>query len=141
MEYLPASLEGKRVLDFGCGTGELIKILLRHKPKLKEVTAYDPAEEMLRQARNKLEKLPERQQEKVVLLNKQEYGTNFDLVVSSSVLHYLPEPAETLLHFNSLLKGGGTLVLLDYTKNSLPVKYFRWLVRWVDPAHHQAFYP
>lgn len=141
IEFLPSSLAGKKVLDFGCGTGELIKKLLILKPELAHISGFDPVEEMLWQAQKKVEQLPEKQQEKVKLQNKQEYGTKFDLIVSSSVLHYLPEPEETLLHINSLLQKGGTMVLVDYTKNSLLVRYSRWIVKLVDPLHQQAYFP
>lgn len=141
IEYLPHALEGKKVLDFGCGTGELIRKLLKLRPELAQLTGYDPVEEMLWQARKKIEQLPDDQKEKVVLKNQEENRTKFDLLVSSSVLHYLPQPAEKLLHLKSFLKEGGTFLLLDYTKNSFPVKYFNWAVRLIDPMHQQAYYP
>jgi ubiquinone/menaquinone biosynthesis C-methylase UbiE len=138
---LPASLEGKKVLDFGCGTGALIKEILIRYPGLEEIIGYDPVEEMLNEAQKKIQQLPDNQQKKVQLQSKQNYAAKFDLIVSSSVLHYLPRSEETLLHLQSLLKKGGRLVLLDYTKDSLPVKYFRWAVKLKDPMHHRAYYP
>ena len=141
IKYLPDSLEGKKILDFGCGTGELIKDTIILQPGLAQIVGYDPVEEMLREAQKKIKQLPDHQQKKVRLQSHQDYGTKFNLIVSSSVLHYLPEPREVLLHFKSLLKEGGTLVLLDYTKDSFLVKYFRWAVKLVDPLHQQAYYP
>jgi 2-polyprenyl-3-methyl-5-hydroxy-6-metoxy-1,4-benzoquinol methylase len=124
---LPASLEGKKILDFGCGTGKLIKEILIRYPGLVQISGYDPVEEMLQEAQKKIQQLPDYQQKKVHLQSQQNYASKFDLIVSNSVLHYLPRPEEALLHLQSLLKKGGKLVLLDYTKDSLPVKYFRWL--------------
>jgi ubiquinone/menaquinone biosynthesis C-methylase UbiE len=141
LALLPVSLEGKKVLDFGCGTGALIKEILTRHPGLEKIIGYDPVEEMLREAQKKIQQLPGYQQEKVHLQSNQNYETQFDLIVSSSVLHYLPGPEETLLHLKSLLKKGGALVLLDYTKDSLLVKYFRWAVKLKDPLHHRAYYP
>ena len=141
IKLLPASLEEKKILDFGCGTGELIQKILILYPGTEQIVGFDPVEEMLRQAQKKMKQLPDSQQKKVVLQNHQDYTTKFDLVVSSSVLHYLPHPEEALLHLKSLLKEGGTLVLLDYTKNSFVVKYFRWIVRLIDPLHQRAYYP
>ena len=141
IEYLPSSLEEKKILDYGCGTGELIqKILVRH-PGLAQITGFDPVEEMLQETRKKMEQLPPHQQEKIRLQSHENYAAKFGLIVSSSVLHYLPKPEKTLLHFNSLLKERGTLVLLNYTKDSFLVKYFRWAVRLVDPMHQRAYYP
>ena len=115
IQYLPASLENKTILDFGCGTGELIKRLLTLNPALAQIIGYDPVEKMLRQAQIKMKQLPEHTQEKVKLQSHQNFGMKFDLIVSSSVLHYLPQPQKVLRDFKSLLCEGGTLVLLDYT--------------------------
>ena len=141
IQYLPASLENKTILDFGCGTGELIKRLLTLNPALAQITGYEPVEEMLRQAQIKMRQLPENTQEKVKLQSHQNYGMNFDLIVSSSVLHYLPQPQKVLRDFKSLLCEGGTLVLLDYTKNGLLAKYFEWSFKYIDTMHQQAYKP
>lgn len=141
IDYLPLSLEGKCILDYGCGTGELIKRLLIQKPTLSHVTGYDPVAKMLAQAKVKIRKLPKDVQKKVKLQRQLVFDHKFDIIVSGSVLHYLPKPEDTLGLLKSNLKERGILVLLDYTKDSFPARYFEWLIRQVDSLHQKAYKP
>lgn len=141
IQYLPASLENKTILDFGCGTGELIERLLTLNPALAQITGYDPVEEMLRQAQIKMRQFPEHTQEKVKLQSHQNYGMKFDLIISSSVLHYLPQPQKVLSYLKSQLSEGGILVLLDYTRNGFLAKYLEWFFKYIDTMHQQAYKP
>lgn len=139
LQYLPASLTGKKILDWGCGTGELIKRLLLKHPDLGSITGYDPVEEMLKQAQIKVQQLSVPLREKVMLQTKQPFNCKFNLIVSSSVLHYLPQPERSLDQFRSLLQEGGKLILLDYTKDGFLVKHFEWAIKLIDSRHQQAY--
>ncbi|HEV7349737.1 class I SAM-dependent DNA methyltransferase [Telluribacter sp.] len=141
ISYLPDSLEGKTILDFGCGTGELIKRLLLQYPSITQITGYDPAEEMLHQARKKVAALDDEASRKVKLQSHRNFDTPFDIIVSGSVLHYLSEPDTTLTTLKSLLNENGILVLLDYTKDGLLVNYFEWIIKLSDAQHQQAYHP
>jgi SAM-dependent methyltransferase len=107
---------------------------------LTRIIGYDPSGEMLRQARNKIRPLPDDLRKKVELQSEDQYDTQFDLIVSTSVLHYLPQPQATLERWRSLLRPGGTIVLLDYSKHGWLPRYFEWAIRLVDQAHHRAYY-
>ena len=138
-DYLP-DLTGKVLLDHGCGTGELIWKMLVSNSGLVQVVGYDPSEEMLQQARHKLHLLPDDLQQKVELQHDDQYSTKFDLIVSTSVLHYLPQPEMTLKRWRSLLRPEGAIILLDYSKNGWLPRYFEWAIRLIDQAHHRAYY-
>ena len=138
--YLP-DLAGKVILDYGCGTGELLWCMLLSSPRLSQVVGYDPSTAMLEQAHNKIQLLPGDLRDKVRLQCNHAYDTTFDLIVSTSVLHYLQQPQATLEYWNSLLQPDGMVILLDYSKAGWLPRYFEWAIRWIDQAHQQAYYP
>lgn len=141
IQYFPDALENKTILDFGCGTGELIKRLLVANPDLAQVTGYDLTEEMLQQAQKKIQQFPEHISRKVKLQDHKDFETRFDIIVSTSVFHYLPQPHAELINLKSLLQKDGFLILLDYTKNGLLAKYFEWVIKRVDAMHQKAYAP
>lgn len=98
---------GRRVLDFGCGSGLIAQYLSK---KGFVVTGIDVSPEMVEQANSVCDiagpaflvyggsgQLPFKSQ-------------SYDAVISSSVLEYLPNPMETLKEFRRILKSGGTLL-------------------------------
>lgn len=138
MGYLP-NLNGKVVLDYGCGTGELIWRMLTTHLGIKRIIGYDPSEEMLQQAQRKMHLLPDDLLRKVWLQNDHEYDHQFDLIVSTSVLHYLSSPEQMLILWRSLLQPGGTVIVLDYSKAGWLPRYFEWAIRLIDDAHQQVY--
>lgn len=55
-------------------------------------------------------------------------GARFDLVVSTSVLHHLPEPEAALAEIRRVLKPGGRLVLTDWCGDFLSCRLMQlWL--------------
>lgn len=140
-QYLPNSLENKIILDFGCGTGELIKKLFEVNPSLGHVVGYDPSEEMLQQAKDKIDQFPDHIRKKIDFQDHKIFETEFDIIVSTSVLHYLPHPHEEFLNFRKLLRKGGILILLDYSKKGFLAKHFEWIIKSIDVQHQKVYYP
>jgi 2-polyprenyl-3-methyl-5-hydroxy-6-metoxy-1,4-benzoquinol methylase len=87
-----------RILDFGCGTGFASEQVLRNlaESQVAHLTCYDPSPEMLAQCRQKMSS----RLSNVTFVNDLQTilsGTQrFDLVVSNSVWHHLPEPWSTV---------------------------------------------
>ncbi len=141
MQCLPDTVAHQTVLDYGCGTGTLIQRLLIAHPDMQQVIGYDPVEEMLQQAQKKLEQLPAHIQKKVILQSHKEFDAPFDIIVSTSVLHYLPQPISELRYLREILKKDGLLLLLDYTKDGWLARYFEWVIKRIDAAHQKAYWP
>ena len=93
------------VLDFGCGTGFEADQLLRHLPgkRIAHLTCYDLSPEMLAGCRRRLAgrvdslRLTNHMHE--LTCSQQPYN----LVLTNSLLHHLPEPLETFADLENML--------------------------------------
>ena len=99
-------------MDFGAGTGLVTLGLL---PYVGSLTAVDASGEMLRML---VQKLKDLRVENVSTLLCDIAETpltvaEFDLIVSSMVLHHIPSVPETLQRLRSCLRPGGWIALAD----------------------------
>jgi SAM-dependent methyltransferase len=83
------------VLDFGCGTGfEAGQIIRSLKGKVRRIVCFDPSPEMLARCKIRLEGV-----DAAVFCNRlEEAGKQapFDLLLTNSLLHHLPDIRETI---------------------------------------------
>jgi len=123
------------VLDVGAGTGLLLDHLRRERPAARLVGA-DLSPGMLGVARERLshavalvggdaESLPFR-------------AARFDIVISSSSLHYWQDPAAELRELARVLRPGGHLVVTDWCHDYLTCRLLDRVLRVTDPAHHRT---
>ena len=97
-------------LDLGCGTGEMLKLILQadHRKKLYGI---DLSEKMLTVARSKL---PD--QVKLLLGDSESLpfpDSSFDVVYCNDSFHHYPAPQNVLREVHRVLKPGGTFLLGD----------------------------
>lgn len=97
-------------LDLGCGTGEMLKLILQEDAQ-KELWGIDLAEEMLAAAKSKLpETVP-------LLLGDSESlpfpDNTFDVVYCNDSFHHYPAPRNVLREVHRVLKPGGTFLMGD----------------------------
>jgi len=103
------------VLDFGAGTGLLTLALAS---RVARVVAVDSSIEMTRVLRSKIEATGLTQVE----VWHADIGTlslperRFDVVVSSMVLHHLPDVPSVLARLRAVLKPGGWIALADLAR-------------------------
>lgn len=115
-----------RLLDVGCGTGYLLEQALEREPSISAV-GLDLSREMLSIARARLGSrvpLVEGSAERLPFSD-----SAFDVVVTNSALHYLQEPEPALRELSRILRGGGTLVVADWSADRLPVRLVVLLLR------------
>jgi len=98
---------GKKVLDVGVGTG-FLSIMLSEMGH--DVTGVDLSEEMIRQAKRKIEDRGLKVTLKVADAEDLPFGDgSFDAVVNRAVLWTLPDPQRALKEWKRILMPGGSL--------------------------------
>jgi ubiquinone/menaquinone biosynthesis C-methylase UbiE len=106
---------GQRVLEIGCGTGNLLTALGRRAPDI-EAVGIDPDPAALRRARRKAarRRLPIRY-EQAFAGNLPQPDASFDRVLSSFMLHHLDEEERrrALSEVQRVLRPGGRLHVVD----------------------------
>jgi ubiquinone/menaquinone biosynthesis C-methylase UbiE len=113
---LVGPVDGRRFLEVGCGTGELLRTIAR-AGRPARLAGVDPDPAMLAQAEAKLRAAgvqPELTRGFAQALPFA--GGTFDVVLSSLMLHHLDGPAKraALREWRRVLAPSGTLVLVDF---------------------------
>ncbi|SJN55243.1 Ubiquinone biosynthesis O-methyltransferase [Vibrio ruber DSM 16370] len=108
------NLEGKHILDLGCGTGLLSEMM---SPQARSIVALDASEAMIEE----LDKKELTNVEPVVdaltrglVAQHPAFRKQFDLVVAVSVCEFLPHLAESLEIIYSLLNQGSAFMHWDW---------------------------
>ena len=125
LDALPLSPR-QRLLDVGCGTGYLLQQALARQPEINAV-GLDLSREMLAVARERLGTrvaLVEGTAERLPFCD-----WAFDVVVSNSALHYLDDPERAVRELARVLRGGGTLLVVDWSADRLSVRVVVFLLR------------
>ncbi|MEK6859844.1 MAG: class I SAM-dependent methyltransferase [Nanoarchaeota archaeon] len=98
-----------KILDVGCGTGNLLKILEKQN-KNNHLYGIDISEEMLKIARKKLKKAKLKLQSAENL----DFKKSFDYVFSTEAFHHYANYKLVMRNFNNSLKRNGRLIALDF---------------------------
>lgn len=108
LELVPPGVTPRRVLDVGCGTGRLLQWARQRWPSA-QLVGLDISKGMIEQARMTLGDDPNAT---FVLGDASNYDADapFDLVLSSSSLHWLRPWADGLLRVAAIVRPGGFLV-------------------------------
>ena len=117
MSLLP-DIKGKKILDAGCGPGVYAAILI---DKGAEVTAVDYSEEMIRLTKERTDNRVKAIKANLNFPMDFLKDNEFDIVISSLVIHYVKDLRSLFSEFNRVLKTGGELIIsthhpfLDYS--------------------------
>ena len=109
------NIEGKTVVDIGCGTGKHWEKILGRKPK--ELIGYEVSSGMLKKLRqkypearaymthaNRLTELPDQ---------------SCDIIVSTLVIGYIKNLPDAFSEWNRILKRGGEILVTDFHPDAL----------------------
>jgi ubiquinone/menaquinone biosynthesis C-methylase UbiE len=135
MSRLPVA-RSDRVLDVGCGTGELLARLAAKYPAAR-LSGLDPVPEMLEVAR---EKLSERVELRVGWANELPWPeASFDLVVSCNMFHYITHPVAAVQEMERVLRPGGRLVITDWCDDYLACRVCNVYLRLMSKSHYKTY--
>ena len=135
LQRLPVN-PNDRVLDLGCGTGELLSRIATEHPDAI-LAGVDPVAEMLEIAGRKL---GDRARLRVGYANALPWpDESFDTVVSCNMFHYVTHPAPSLLEIKRVLHPGGTLVITDWCDDYLACRMCNIYLRMTNRAYYKTY--
>lgn len=107
---------GERILNAGCGTGNLEMLIAGNNPQTK-IVSIDFSESMLKRAQKKCKKFGNIKFQKIDLNNSLPFpDQEFDKIISINALYALENPEKTIKEFTKILKKGGILILVTPKK-------------------------
>lgn len=120
------------LLDLACGTANLLPRLV---DRARSYLGTDVSREMLRAARPKLAAASIPAAVAAADVSRLPFpAAAFDTVVCASALHDLPDPAAALAEVRRVLRSGGRLLLLDWSRERLTMRALNlWLRVSGDP--------
>ena len=115
---------GDKVLDVGCGTGNLTLTAKKHVGASGSVYGIDASPEMIAEARKKAQRSSMEAVFEVELIEKLPYpDATFDVVISRLVIHHLPDDLKRrgFAEILRVLKPDGHLFVADFNPPANPV--------------------
>jgi ubiquinone/menaquinone biosynthesis C-methylase UbiE len=126
------------VLDAGTGTARIPIIIAQRKPNW-QIIGIDLAESMLTIGKENIERANLDRQINLALIDSKQmpYADNyFDLIISNSLVHHLPDPKPFFQEARRVLKPEGAILIRDLLRPDSPTK-IQAMVKEIDPTYDE----
>ena len=121
-------VSGKKILDVGCGTGELLYVF-ENGYKNVEAHGLDISPKMLEKAKERTSNVEYKEGN----VEKLPYDNDtFDIVVNSASFHHYENPQKALEEMRRVLKPGGKLYVLDSVRDYGPISFLPYYWDFVE---------
>lgn len=133
-----------KVLDVGTGTARIPILISQQRPGW-QITGIDLSENMLKVGKQNVEVAGLQKQIQLALVDakKMPYPDNsFDVVISNSIVHHLPDPFPCFVEIKRVLKPQGAILLRDLLRPSDPAIRDQWVEHYAgqcNPHQKQLF--
>ena len=132
---LTAGIENANsVVEVGAGQGFVTALLLKLLPSAATLICIEPSSHMAAH-------LPDdhRLTKKICALTSAQIPKDsVDLIVSVAAFHHIPNKYQTFLECRSILREGGTLIIIDVNHGTEAQKWFDFVVNPHCPSRHEA---
>ena len=110
---------GMRVLELGCGTGEMWAGNAQIIGKCGQFVLSDLSEGMLRQAKENLREIPGIEYRIIDIMDIPFPADSFDAVIANMMLYHVPDLDKGLDEVHRVLRPGGAFYCATYGKNGM----------------------
>lgn len=124
----------EHILDVGCGTGELERLILTHL-RSSRIVGIDICPTMLAVARVKLAATPWISFEMAEAEDLPFEQDSFDVVICVSMLHHAQRPQQVFQEFARVLRPNGQLVLVDWCRDFWRSRLMHWWLQFTDRTY------
>ncbi|MBC7744585.1 MAG: class I SAM-dependent methyltransferase [Flavobacterium sp.] len=133
--YIPEDFKPKRILDLGCGTGNLTEQILKHFPEA-EIDALDLSEEILKESQKRFMSQPNIRYIQADFREMHLAPGSYDLILSSIAIHHIEDAEKTILYRDifSALTVNGVFIFADQTRGINEEIYHKHISRWKEEA-------
>lgn len=133
--YLEPDFKPLRILDLGCGTGNLTQKILEYFPDA-QIDALDLSEDILEESRKRFGNKSNMNYLQADFKSMNLPLGNYDLVMSSIAIHHVEDPFKLKLYKEvyQSLKKGGLFIFADQTRGITDEIYFKNIECWKAEA-------
>jgi ubiquinone/menaquinone biosynthesis C-methylase UbiE len=125
-----------RVLDVGCGTGELLSRIAARYPGAR-LSGLDPVPQMLEVAKRKLSPAVDL---RVGWANALPWpDASFDVIVSCNMFHYITHPVAAVKEMERVLVPGGQILITDWCDDYLACRLCNLYLKLTTKAHYRTY--